>query len=78
MCTKAKQLISREPQEDILKAGTRLAIDFHNFKDNIKGYSSLILVTNCYSSFIWDFYLKDRTSGMIIEALEMLFGILKT
>ena len=55
----------------------QLAIDFHNFKDNIKGYSSLMLVTNCYSGFIWDFYLKDQISGMIIKALKMLFGILK-
>ena len=77
-CAKAKQLISREPRDDVLKAGTRLAIDFHDFEDDVEGYSSLMLVTDRYSGFIWDFYLKDRKSDTIIEAFEMLFGILKT
>ena len=73
-----KQLIRREPREPVLKAGTRLAIDFHDLEEDIDGYSSLMLVTDRYSGFIWDFYLKGRTSATIIEALEMLFGILRT
>jgi hypothetical protein len=75
-CAKAKQLIRREPRDPVLKAGTRMAIDFHDCEEDIEGYSSLMLVTDRYSGFIWDFYLKDRTSGTIIGALEMLFGIL--
>ena len=77
-CAKAKQLIRREPRDPVLRAGTRLAIDFHDFEEDIEGYSSLMLVTDLYSGFIWNFYLKDRTSGTIIGALEMLFGILRT
>jgi hypothetical protein len=77
-CAKAKQQISREPRDPVLKAGTRLAIDFHDFEEDIDGYSNLMLVTDRYSGFIWDLYLKDRKAATIIEALEMLFGILRT
>jgi hypothetical protein len=67
-----------KPRDPVLRAGIRLAIDLHDFEEDVKGYSSLMLVTDLYSGFIWNFYLKDRTSGTIIGALEMLFGILRT
>ena len=55
------------------KPGVRLAIDFHDFKAINLGYSSVMLVTDRYSGFIWDFYLTNRRADTIITALKWLF-----
>ncbi|SCO80639.1 uncharacterized protein FRV6_04852 [Fusarium oxysporum] len=34
------------------------------------GYTSAMLVTDCYSGYIWDYYLPDRTALTLIGALE--------
>src|SRR5947207_4429945 len=36
-----------------------------------------MLVTDCWSGYIWDFYLKDHTGPSVITALKVLFGILE-
>jgi hypothetical protein len=53
-----------------------LAIDFHDFNPGIKGYTSLMLVTDRWSDFCWDYYMSDRKAITIIAALEHLFGFL--
>ena len=57
--------------------GKHLAIDFHDFEKDDEGYSSSMLVTDRWSGYIWDFYLKDRTGPSVITALKVLFGILE-
>ena len=54
-----------------------LAIDFHDFKKDDEGYSSSMLVTDHWSGYIWDFYLKDHIGPSVITALKVLFGILE-
>jgi hypothetical protein len=56
---KAKQQIWQEPQNLHEGPGHRLAIDFHNFKKGYRGYTLLMLVTDCWSGYMWDFYLLD-------------------
>ena len=79
-CSKAKRIIHREPRtkEIVDQAGTHLAIDFHDFsyEDKIGHYTSMMLVTDRYSGFIWDFYFYHRTAEAITEALWWLFKIL--
>jgi hypothetical protein len=45
------------------RAGARLAIDFHDFEESIGNYTSVMLVTDRFSGYIWDFYLQDRPTG---------------
>jgi len=59
------------------KPGVRLTIDFHDFKATNLGYSSVMLVTDRYSGFIWDFYLTNRRADTIITALKWLFQTLE-
>lgn len=75
-CTKIKRQIRREPRERPDKAGSRLAIDFHDFEEDKDGYTSVMLIYDRFSGYIWDFYLKDRTAVKVVEALKWLFRIL--
>ena len=72
---KAKSVVRREPRERPEQAGTHLAIDFHDYEKGINGYSSVMLVTDRYSGYIWDFYLENRESMTLIETLWWLFRI---
>ena len=36
-----------------------------------------MLVTDCWSGYIWDFYLKYHTGPSVITALKVLFRILE-
>src|SRR6185437_9918860 len=60
-----------------LKRGERFAIDFHNWEEDDEGYSSLMLVTDRYSGWSWDLYLKDRTAKTIIANLKYLFDYIE-
>ena len=35
-----------------------------------------MLITDRWSGYIWDYYLKDRTGPSIIAVFKSLFGIL--
>jgi hypothetical protein len=72
-CSKIKRQIRRSPRRMPDKPGVRLAIDFHDFEATNLGYSSVMLVTDRYSGFIWDFYLTNRRANTIITALKWLF-----
>jgi hypothetical protein len=74
--SKAKRQIRREDRQILEGPGERLAIDFHDCEPRLDDYTSTILITDRWSSFIWDFYLQDRTAQSIITALDSLFGIL--
>ena len=53
-----------------------LAIDFHDFKQDFRDWTSLIIITDCWSDFIWDFYLSSYTSEIIIKLLTFFFDFL--
>ena len=54
-----------------------LAIDFHDFKQNAKDFIFLTIITNCWSDFIWDFYLSSCTAELVIKLLMFFFDFLK-
>ena len=36
-----------------------LTIDFHDFKLSFRDFTFLMIITDCWSDFIWDFYLSN-------------------
>jgi Reverse transcriptase (RNA-dependent DNA polymerase) len=74
--SKAKRKIRRAPRDLHEGPGYRLAIDFHDFNQAM-GFNSLMLITDRWCGFCWDYYLSDRKATTIITALKHLFGILK-
>lgn len=75
--SKARRQISRKPRFTENGPGIRLAIDFHDFKHSSQKRRHLMLVTDRWSGYVWDFYLQDRLAGTIIEALKILLGTLE-
>ena len=76
--SKAFRSIRRERREFDEGPGLRLAIDFHDMNPDNQGFKSVMLVTDRWFGYIWDFYFTgDRDSQAIITALTQLFGILK-
>ena len=69
-CTKIKYQIYCQTRECPEKVDSRLALDFHDFEPDKDGYNSVILITDCYSGYIWDFYLKNRTRANEVQALK--------
>jgi len=55
--SKAKRQIRRFPREINEGPGKRFAIDFHDFEEDEDKYSSLMLLTDRWSGYMWDFYL---------------------
>jgi hypothetical protein len=52
-------------------------INRHDFEPDNKGFRSLLLVTNRWSGYSFDLYLKDGLASTIIEALTYLINYLK-
>ena len=75
--SKIKRQIRRQPREILEGPGERLALDFHDFKEGLGGYTSLMLITDRWSGLTWDFYLQDRKAKSIIAAINALFQILE-
>ena len=40
-------------------------------------YNSLMLITDQWSGYMWDFYLQDRTTDSIITVLSTFLGLLE-
>jgi hypothetical protein len=57
---KVKRRIRRAPRGLDEGPGYRLAIDFHDFNRGYGGFNSLMLVTDRWSGYSWDYYLSDR------------------
>jgi hypothetical protein len=74
--SKIRRQIHRQPREVGHKPGERLAIDFHDITPDPEGKSSVMLITDRWSGFIWDYYLCSRGTGEIIAAIRDLFGFL--
>ena len=75
--SKAKRQIRRFPREIHEDPGKRIAIDFHDFEEDDDGFSSLMLLTDRKSGYMWDFYLQDRTTDSIITVLSTFLGLLE-
>lgn len=73
---KIKRQIRRQPRDTGNGPGERLAIDFHDLPRDSDGRSSVMLVTDRWSGFIWDYYLVERRTGTVIAVLKHLFGLL--
>ena len=74
--SKIKRQIRRAPKDLREGPGYRLAIDFHDFNPGKGGFNSLMLVTDRWSGYCWDYYLSNREADTIIAALKHLFGLL--
>lgn len=76
--SKAKRQIRREPREFKEEPGVQLALDFHDYEDGgYGGFTCLLLITDRWSGFSWDYYLTDHKSTTIMEALKHPFGTLE-
>lgn len=73
---KIRRQIRRQPRDVGEGPGQRLAIDFHDLPKDPDGRNSVMLITDRWSSFIWDYYLVERRAGAIIIALKHLLGLL--
>ena len=54
-----------------------LAIDFHDFKLSFRDFTFLIIITDCWSDFIWNFYLSNHIIQIIIQLLTFFFDFFK-
>lgn len=75
--SKITKQISREKRDFQQGPGLQLAVDFHDYEKGYEGYTDLMLITDRWSGFIWDYYLEDRTSETIIQALRHLLQTLE-
>jgi hypothetical protein len=73
---KMKRIIRRAPREADEGPGERLAIDLHPFEQGYGMYSHLLLATDRWSGYTWDFYLQKSNSETIIEAITQLINLL--
>jgi hypothetical protein len=74
--SKIRRQVHRQPRDVGNGPGQRLAIDFHDITANPEGKSSVMLVTDRWSGYIWDCYLSTRRASAIISALRDLFSFL--
>ena len=74
---KAKRQIRREPRELDEGPGLRIAIDFHDIDGDEDGYRSVMLITDRWSGYTWDFYLSTRTAEALIATLDLFLNLLK-
>jgi hypothetical protein len=70
-----RQVSKRLRQFDEDQESERLAIDFHDFEPGYGGFSTLMLISDRWSTYIWDFYLQGHSMNGILEALESFFNI---
>jgi hypothetical protein len=50
--------------------GYRLAVDFHDFNRGYGGFNSLMLVTDRWSGYYWDYYLLRPESENYYSSLQ--------
>ena len=55
------------------KPGERVALDFHDFEMDYMGYSTLLLISDRVTGYMWDYYLQPRRAAEdILTALKDL------
>ncbi|KHO10663.1 hypothetical protein MAA_11714 [Metarhizium robertsii ARSEF 23] len=75
--SKIKRQIRRQPRDVGNDPAQRIAIDFHDIEVTHDGTNCVMLATDRWSGFIWDYYLFTRTFGEILDALKHLLGHLE-
>lgn len=75
--SKIKRQIRRQPRDVGSGPAERIAIDFHDIEVTHDGTNCVMLATDRWSGFIWDYYLFTRTFGEILDALKHLLGHLE-
>ena len=73
---KAKRQVSRVARPVPQAVLERVAIDFHDFVEDDGGFRRLMLCTDRYSNFSWDFYMTDKKPETIEKALREFFGVI--
>ena len=75
---KMKRQIRRKARRRAPRPGERLALDLHEFTTNKQQQRYLLLITDRFSGFSWDYYLPSREVPHILAALKHLVQLLKT
>ena len=57
--------------------GLELAIDFHDYEEGYQGLKRLMLITDWWSGYTWDYYTTDKTHPHIVTALKHLLKMLE-
>lgn len=78
-CAQAKitRQISRVPRRHDEGPGIRIAVDFTHLVQDYEGYDSLMLFTDRWSGYIWDYFLQNRTQKNLKAAFEMFMTTLE-
>ena len=74
---KVKCWIWWESREFKSELEVQLALDFHEYEEEFDEYNCQLLITDHWSEFMWNYYLTDQKSEIILAALKHLFEILK-
>ena len=74
---KAKRVIRREPKDFIRAPGAQIAVDFFDFETGIDRKNSLVLFTDRYSGYVWDYYLSDRKQKSLQDVFRGFFAKLR-
>ncbi len=54
-----------------------LTINFHDFKLSFEDFTFLVIITDHWSDFIWDFYFSSHIFEIIIKLLTFFFDFLQ-
>ncbi|KAF9774906.1 hypothetical protein IL306_007045 [Fusarium sp. DS 682] len=60
------------------KPGERLAIDFHDFEEGYAGFTSAMIITCRVTGYSWDFYLTDRSTGVLSPTIGDFLTLVAT
>jgi hypothetical protein len=77
MAKLSKQIRRTERELFDFGPGEKIALDFHDFEPDDKGYNRLMLLTDRISRYSWDYYMQDKKAGSIIAALQSFLGMLE-
>jgi hypothetical protein len=74
---KIRKQIRRAPRKSNENSGKRIAVNFHNYAPGINEYTSLVILTNRATSYVWDYYFVTRKSANLIRMFDAFFNIMK-
>lgn len=75
--TKLTRQISRAPRYHDEGPGLRIAVDFTHLNPDAEGFDSLMLFTDRWSGYIWEFYLQNRTQKNLCIAFTSFLTYLE-
>ncbi|KAL3702648.1 hypothetical protein TMatcc_011227 [Talaromyces marneffei ATCC 18224] len=76
--SKAQRIIRREERTPPYAPGEHLAIDFYDFAEStMHGEKTLMLITDRFSGFMWDYYMTSHRGDEILETLKWFLDYLE-